>query len=162
MQKPASVMVWAAISENWRSSLNFVKQGCKVNIKSYIEDILTPAFVKLNSKHFKNDQFIFQQDGAPSHTSKMTEEWCRSHFPRFWSKEMWPSSSPDLNLMDFSVWSILDKNAYSMPHKNVESLKKFLTREWANILQEFFCSAVKSFRRRLEGIIRVRGAHIKN
>ena len=138
-------MVWAAISENWRSSLIFVKQDCKVNIKSCIEDILTPALVEMK-EYFKNDQFIFQQDGAPSHTSKKNQEWCRSHFPRFWSKEMWPPSSPDLNPIDFSVWSILEKNACSMPHKNVESLKKSLIREWANILQEFFCATVKSFR----------------
>ena len=109
-------MVWAAISENRRSSLIFVKQGCKVNTKLYIEDILTPALAEMK-EHFQNDQFIFEQDSAPSHTSKKTQEWCQSYFPRFWSKEMWPPSSPDLNSMDFSVLSILEKNACSMPHK---------------------------------------------
>ena len=45
-QKPALIMVWAAISESWRSSLLFVKKGAKVNAKSYIEDILTPSKLK--------------------------------------------------------------------------------------------------------------------
>ena len=30
-QKPASVMVWAAVSKNWKFHLIFVKQGAKVN-----------------------------------------------------------------------------------------------------------------------------------
>ena len=50
-QKPASAMVWAAISENWRSPLIFVKEGDKLNANSYIEDILTPAPVEMK-KHF--------------------------------------------------------------------------------------------------------------
>ena len=58
-QKPASAIVWAAISENWRSALIFVKEGTKLNANSYIEDILTPAHVEMK-KHFKDDFFTFQ------------------------------------------------------------------------------------------------------
>ena len=58
-QKPASAMVWAAISENWRSTLIFVKKSTKLNANSYIEDILTPAHVEMK-KHFKDDPFTFQ------------------------------------------------------------------------------------------------------
>ena len=42
-QKPASVMVWAAVSKTWKSPLIFVKQGAKVNTNVYINDILAPA-----------------------------------------------------------------------------------------------------------------------
>ena len=95
-------MVWAAISENWRSTLIFVKKGTKLNANSYIEDILTPVHVEMK-KHFKDDPFTFQQDGAPSHTANKTQDWCESHFPAFWRKELWPPSLPDLNHLDFCV-----------------------------------------------------------
>ena len=72
-QKPASAMVWAAISENWRSTLIYVKEGTKLNANSYIEDILTPAHVEMK-KHFKDNPFTFQQDGAPSHTANKTQD----------------------------------------------------------------------------------------
>ena len=36
-QKPANVMVWATISESWRSPLVFVKEGAKINANSYID-----------------------------------------------------------------------------------------------------------------------------
>ena len=101
-QKPASAMVWAAISENWKSTLIFVKEGTKLNANSYIEDILTPAHVEMK-KHYKDDPFTFQQDGAPSHTINKTQDWCESHFPAFCRKELWLPSLPDLNHLDFCV-----------------------------------------------------------
>ena len=41
--------------------------------------------------------------GAPLHTSKKTQSWFRENFFSFWDKEMWPPSSPDLNLLVFIV-----------------------------------------------------------
>ncbi|UYV68672.1 hypothetical protein LAZ67_6000405 [Cordylochernes scorpioides] len=46
---------------------------------------------------------------------------------------MWPSNSPDLNPIDYSVWSYLEENVSSSPHKSLESLKKALQREWTKI-----------------------------
>ena len=68
-------MVWGAISKSWKSPLIFVKEGVKVNTDSYVNDILTPALASMKEK-FKNKSFSFQQDGAPSHTSKKTQKWC--------------------------------------------------------------------------------------
>ena len=102
-QKPSSVMVWGVISKSWKSPLIFVKEGVKVNTDSYVNDILTPALASMKEK-FKNKFFTFQQDGAPSHTSKKTQKWCKEHFPSFWTKDLWPPSLPDLNPMDFCVW----------------------------------------------------------
>ena len=79
-----------------------VPQGAKVNTKSYVEFILTPALQELK-KHFKDRQFTFQQDGAPSYTWKKTQTWLEENFPSFWSKKLWPPSSPDLK----TPWIIL-------------------------------------------------------
>ena len=47
-----------------------------------------------------------QQDGGTSHTANSVQAWCRCNFKGFWEKELWPPSSPDLNPMDFGLWSI--------------------------------------------------------
>ena len=44
-QKPASVMVWTAISEKGKSSLVFVNSGVKINKELYIKDILEGALI---------------------------------------------------------------------------------------------------------------------
>ena len=159
-QKPSSVMVWAVISKTWKSPIIFVPQGVKVNTNVYIDTILTPA-LQAAKKHFKDKPFIFQQDGAPSHTSKKTQKWCQDHFPGFWSKEVWPPSSPDLNPMDFCVWSVLEADACASSHVSVEALKSSLEKAWAKMSQETLRKAAEGFRGRIERVIQARGGHIE-
>ena len=39
---------------------------------------------------------IFQQDGAPAHTSKVAIKWLENNLNSFWGKGVWPGNSPDL------------------------------------------------------------------
>ena len=107
-------------------------QGCKINAQTYEEHILEPVVKNLRRDMFQKGQFLFQQDGAPAHTSRRAQEWLRNNVPDFLAKEEWPPSSPDLNPMDFCVWSVLEKNVCRNPHSTVEALKRTPKREWAN------------------------------
>jgi len=138
-------MVWAAVSKTWKSPLFFVQQGAKANTNVYINDILAPALHHMK-EHFINEHFTFQQDGATSHMSNKTQTWCRDNFPRFWSKELWSPSSPDLN----PIWSMLETETCCSPHTTVEFLKVSLVKAWTRILQKKLCAAVESFRGRIE------------
>ena len=40
---------------------------------------------------------IFQQDGAPVHTSKVALKWLENNLNSFWGKGVWPGNSPDLS-----------------------------------------------------------------
>ena len=86
-QKPASVMVWAAMSKTWKCLLIFVKKTAKFNKNVYIDDTLAPVLRDMK-KNLKNEDFTIQQDGAPSQTSNKTQAWCKDNFLRFWSKEL--------------------------------------------------------------------------
>ena len=83
-----------------------------------------------------NQAVTLQQDGATAHTAKMVQAWCKDNFKSFWSKELWPPSSPDLNPMDFGIWSILERKPCAVSHLNVEKLKKKLKESWAKIESE--------------------------
>lgn len=43
-QRPASLMIWAAVSRTWKSPLIFVPKGCKINSQVYV--ILAPMFIR--------------------------------------------------------------------------------------------------------------------
>ncbi len=140
--------------------LIFVKPGVKISSDFYINEILNPAARNMK-RHFKNSVYTFQQDGAPSHTSKKSQVWCKREFPKFWSTERWPPASPDLNPMDFSVWPMLEAKACSVLHTNIGALKKSLNREWANIPQENPRACAEGFRGRIESVVRVKGDHFE-
>ena len=86
-------------------------------------------------KTIENSGMILQQDGTTSHIAKTVQSWCKENFMVFWSKEFWPPSSPDLNLMDFGVWSMLEHKACASD-KNIDALKHSLEKSWNEISPE--------------------------
>ena len=58
--------------------------------------------------------------------------------------------SPDLNPLDFSVWSLLEIKVCSFAHPSIDALKQSLQHEWAKISQEELRASVENFRQRIE------------
>ena len=109
-QNPQSVMVWAAVSATGRSPLLFVPTRVKLNSERYVSDILEGCLLPWAEQHFKDKPWTLQQYLAPSHGSKFTQLWILRKIPSFISKEDWPAQSLDLNPLDYSIWSILEKS----------------------------------------------------
>ena len=151
VQKPLSVMVWAGVSAVGRTPLVFVPPGVKINALTYQDLILKPFVKDLERTMFNNKL----------HTAKSTQEWLRTEIPSYISKLEWPPSSPDLNPLDFSLWSILESRACSNSHRNLEGLWKTLCREWDLIPQEILRTAVEAVPRRLREVIKKRGGYIE-
>ena len=159
--KPVSVMVWAAVSKSWRFPLIFVDQSAKINAKCYVDDILKPMLEYAKNHFGKDTLWTFQQDGTTSHTTNVTQNWCRDHIPNFWSKEMWPSCSLDLNPMYFLVWSILESKACKKIHHTVYGLKQRSLRQANEIPQEQLHAASEGVHKRLEAVIKYNESHFE-
>ena len=112
---------------------------------------------------------FFQQNGAPSHKSEDTQNLTRDNVPEFISVDIspqrngeWPPNSPDLNVMDYSIWSILEAEACSKPQQSIDALKKSLVKAWNKIPQEVIDRAVDDFPKRLQKCIDAGGGHFEN
>lgn len=160
-QNPKSVMVWGGICSTGKTPLVFVDAGLKINQEMYRRDILENVLLPWAKQHFGNDKWTFQQDSAPAHKARNTQEWCKSHFPDFISAQEWPPYSPDLNPMDYSIWSILEARACAKRHKNVESLKQSLRREWDRLTPEELRRVAENFKTRLGLCIKAKGDHFE-
>ncbi|KAI6658755.1 hypothetical protein LOD99_15078 [Oopsacas minuta] len=110
---------------------------------------------------FNGGSFVFQQDGAPAHTSNVTQTWLQSNIPCFIEKEQWPPYSPDLNPMDYSVWSILESRVCAKSHKSIDSLKRKLREEWEKIPQDVLRAAVEALSGRISSVIHDKGGYIE-
>ncbi|QQP40791.1 Uncharacterized protein FKW44_014953 [Caligus rogercresseyi] len=53
-------------------------------------------------KNYPTGNYVWQQDGAPSHMAAKNQKFCKDNMAHFWPKNFWPPSSPDLNPLDFS------------------------------------------------------------
>lgn len=161
-QNAKTVMVWGAICATGKTPLVFVENGIKINQENYRRDILESVVLPWSQQHFGNQPWIFQQDSAPAHRALSVQQWCKSNFPDFISSKEWPPYSPDLNPMDYSLWSILEARTCSTPHRTVDDLKATLTREWDKISVEEVRKIVENFTKRLTLCIRAKGGYFED
>uniref|UniRef100_A0A915ECL3 KAP NTPase domain-containing protein n=1 Tax=Ditylenchus dipsaci TaxID=166011 RepID=A0A915ECL3_9BILA len=149
-----------AISARGKTPLVFVDQKTKIDRYVYM-DMLNANLISWTNNAFGDDVWTFQQDGAPGHKAYETQDWLREKCPDVITVDPhwrvptgeWPPNSPDLNPMDYSVWSILKEKACKKPHPNVESLKKALKKAWKEIDLETLVKIVDNFPQRLKACI---------
>ncbi|GBM51290.1 hypothetical protein AVEN_174491-1 [Araneus ventricosus] len=71
--------------------------------------------------------FIFQQVGAPPHFHNGVTSYLNAEVPVWIGRggvSPWPSRSPDLTSLDFSVWSFVKDQVYHAPlPKSIPELK---------------------------------------
>jgi inhibitor of nuclear factor kappa-B kinase subunit alpha len=77
------VMVCWGVSHQGVTPLHFCEKGVKTDARMYQEDVLQGVVTPLNTALFSGQKWVFQQDSAPAHKVKTTQEWLRRHVPAF-------------------------------------------------------------------------------
>ncbi|MCP4489713.1 MAG: hypothetical protein GY820_20720 [Gammaproteobacteria bacterium] len=129
-------MVWAAVSEKGRYLLVFVTKGVKINAEFYIKEVLEKGLLLWSEKTYGDKLYCSQQDGTPAHGAKTCQNGCIDHLPGFIPASEWPPSSPDLNPLNFLLWSTLEAKVCSTNLPTLAALKKPLWEEWQKIPQK--------------------------
>ena len=98
---------------------------------------------------------MFQQDGAPAHTSQLAKDFLDEAGIDYID---WCISSPDLSPIE-NIWYIL-KNRLGQREcpKNVEVLE-WVEEVWDAICEKYCPSLYTSMERRLEAVIKAKGGH---
>ncbi|CAI2355841.1 unnamed protein product [Caenorhabditis sp. 36 PRJEB53466] len=159
---PSSVMVFAGICADGKTPLVFVDVGAKINQGYYVTKILESEVLPWSQSHFGNRHWIFQQDGAPAHRAKATQQWCKAHFPGLIASDEWPASSPDLNPMDFAVWGYLTQLVSTKNYSSLGSLKVSLKKAWDDLDVNYLRAVVDSYPKRLKAVIKAKGGRFEN
>ncbi len=102
-QKPSSIMIWCAVASNGKKSPVFrIPDGVKINKEVFLKFLQEKVMPWIRSE-FSGKKICFTQDSAPAHGACVVQAWCQANFDHFWTKKMWPPSSPDLNPLDFAM-----------------------------------------------------------
>ena len=85
-------MIWLGVCCKGVTPLVTLNEGT-VDHSIYIEKML-PIALKCGDEAFGSD-WVFQQDGARSHSHRLTQHWYRDNFLSFVDKDHWPPNSPN-------------------------------------------------------------------
>lgn len=155
-----SLMVSVGVSALGRTSIHFVEPGAKVNGKYYRDVLLMQGL--LPELRELSDYFIFQQDSAPAHRAKETVQLLADETPDFIPPTMWPPNSPDLNPVDYKIWSVMQDKVYKNRIKNVDELRDRILTAWDDLDQRVIDVAIKQWRARLHACVSARGGHFEH
>lgn len=158
---PAQVMMLGIVaSDGKKMPPYFFKPGERVNADAYYK-VLRYHVLPWLKTNYPECNYVWTQDGAPCHTARKVQSFCKSNFADFWPANFWPSSSADLNPLDYAIWGVLEQATNKTPHPNVDCLKEAIKREWNKLSTEFVINSCKSFRHRVEAVIKNNGGHIE-
>ncbi len=108
-------------------------------------------------KLYGDAYFIFQQDLAPAHTAKGTKSWFNDHGVTVLD---WPANSPDLNPIE-NLWGIVKRKMRDTRPNNADELKATVKETWASIPPQQCHKLITSMPRRIEAVIKAKGAPTK-
>ncbi len=142
---PQFVMIWGAMSSSGVGPLCFLKT--KVTAPVY-QDILEQFMLPSADQLFKDVDFIFQKDfdtcpHCQKHQKLVKWPWC-------WS--VWLASKLT------RYWGIVKRKMRNKRPKNADELKATVKESWASIPPQQCHKLITSMPRRIEAVIKTKGA----
>ena len=155
-------MVWTSVTScGKKGPLIFVEPGVKIDQHHYLEMLSTKVKPWLDKQDWPASGYKFEQDSAPSHAATRVQDWMDQNLIGFWPKQFWPPKSPDLNPMDYSIWSALEKAVNVRAHPNLVSLKKSIRQAWNDLGSDYIRDVCSSARKRFQAVVEAKGGHIE-
>ena len=158
---PATVMVFGVVSsEGLIMPPHIFEVGLKINTKVYL-GVLKSVVIPWCNQVAGGRPWVWQQDSALAHKSKETQAWLQKECYDFIPFSHWPPSSPDLNPLDYFVWSYVENITNMTSHNTKASLIAAIRRvfgEFPPVLEEKACS---QFLIRIDAVIEAEGGYIE-
>lgn len=108
---------------------------------------------------------MFQQDGAPPHTSHIVRQTLNEKFLRRWigrgGPVSWPARSPDLTPMDFFLWGHIKNYVYKESIDSRIELQNKIIEAFATITPNMVANAATSLLRRAQLCIECNGGQFE-
>ena len=170
---PAAVMFLGVVASTGEVSPPiWFPKGFRLNADSYIKALkqkIIPwmkevAMVhgtvnRLDMSRMDPAAFTFQQDSAPAHRANKTLNFLHDEGISFWGPDQWPPNSPDLNPLDYGIWSMVAQGSCKVRPTSLTSLKKKVGIFWKSMDPSKIRAICQKFRPRLERCVAEKGSY---
>ena len=149
-----SFMVSVYISKLGYTDLVFVDRGVKIN-GAYYRMVCAPVKAA-STRDAWGIRGIFQLSTGRRHCA------ISRAMPAFISPHLWPTNSPDLNLVAYKIWSVIQQRvrAYQSRVHDSDELKQCMQQVWHNIDQSIIDNAIAEWRKRFGACVQANGGHL--
>ncbi|KAG0418638.1 Transposable element Tcb1 transposase [Dictyocoela roeselum] len=148
-----SIMVWGCFSYYGVGKLVLIEG--KMDSRKYVN--ILAENLPHSARSMGLDEYIFQQDNDPKHTSKLTKEYFEKKNINVIS---WPSQSPDMNPIE-TLWAIVKGKLTEFRARNLKELRDKIEDVWNSISDETCKKLAMSFRERANAVYIAKGGHTK-
>ena len=140
---------------NNKTDLIFIRGN--LTAERYVEEVVQNHI--LSFAHEIGPDFVFMQDGARAHTSRVTTRFLEDSGIQVMD---WPPCSPDPNCIEH-LWDLIGRRLHNRQHQpqTLQELVDALLEEWRVIPQETICRLIRSMSRRCQAVIRARGGNTR-
>ena len=114
-----------------------------------LNDVLLPWI----HRNYNATKVMLVQDSVPAHKAKQVQTCLKENLPLFVLKNIWPSSSSDLNVCDYWLFSVIERQSNVNPNPNVNSLKATIQRAFQNFNADEVKRSCSKFHQRISKII---------
>ena len=143
-------MEWGYI--NRKSVGMFVKVNGRLDVKGYVgilENALIPSTHTLSMPR----NWIFQQDNATCHTSRLVQQWFHNENVTVME---WPAQSPDLDPIE-NMWDHLKRFVHEKNPANMGELWTAINDVWKEFRHNCLVNLIDTMPRRCEEVIKAKG-----
>lgn len=153
---PMKLNVWACFSGRGLGYCHIFEENTDARLlKHILNNHLLPS-AKLLFKQEPPESWWLLQDNAPTHKSRMVQEWLFNHGVQLFD---FPPYSPDLNPLE-NLWADIEKRVAARAPKTVEELQDVIAEEWQNTDGTLLQKLAHSMPKRCQAVIDAKGHHI--
>ena len=97
-----------------------------------------------------------------AHRACDTIELLLCNTPDFIEPDVWPPNSPDLNPVDYAIWSVIQQRVYETRVHDIDELRQRPLRVWHGLEQSLIDVAVDLWQTRLRACVHANGGHFEH
>ena len=138
----------------------FVDQGVKINQETCRSHSLKTWFLRWRRLLAERDTCFSKMKLARTQQKVSSSTWSKMF--QLLPPDHWPPSSPDLNPLDYGMWSVLKQKVYREKNHTLEQLKRRIKTCWEEINQDTIDSTIDRFRMRVHKMLEAKGKRFEH